>query len=590
MPRMRTLKPEFFSDPDVCALSPLAVILYEGLWCHADRDGRLEDKPRDLALKILPMRQCDVGALLDELAQHKEGRDYGFILRYQSGGRRYLQLWKLGEHQHFHHKEESRGLPPPPRELLPEFMTPGQPGAGPPSNPPQPQASLGQAPDQPRVNPSGAGTGTGTDKRRAPAASPPGHPSENSDCLPPRPTPPLPEVGLGPTQGPPEAHPPTSGPAAGEPFQSAADPGPTRERPKKAPADPRYAPVRAALERAFLEATDAGYVWQGEKDGPALKHLLGVAGDEEILRRWRLGLELGDKWPGCRTVAQLRSKWNELAGARPSAPPVRDTYGLDVGRGAEPEGPRFGTCEACATDEAQGSTQHGHFFCRECWSECWDSVPDLRVPPAELEAHVLAFLARKRPAVPEAIVARWRMAIDPGRTSFPPDIANLYELLPPHWNRFVPPQAPPEPDTTGVSAPERSRGTDEAESAWTDVLADVRESGKRYALSWLDRLTPVRIAAGALELAADDGYFRDWAEEHYGGLLGETAGRTGSLAVRIVVAEPGHFGPDGPRPTPAVPDPPFTPVPPPRLKPVPAPERETAKPRVHVGKRKAAHA
>lgn len=172
----------------------------------------------------------------------------------------------------------------------------------------------------------------------------------------------------------------------------------------------------------------------------------------------------------------------------------------------------------------------------------------------------------------EAIVARWRMAIDPGRTSFPPDIANLYELLPPHWNRFVPPQAPPppEPDTTGVPAPERSRGTDEAESAWTDVLADVRESGKQYAVSWLDRLTPVRIAAGALELAADDGYFRDWAEEHYGGLLGETAERTGSLTVRIVVAEPGHFGPDGPRPTP-VPES-FSPVPTPRLKPVPEPE------------------
>ena len=41
MARIRTIKPEFFTSDDICALSPLARLLYVGLWCEADREGRL---------------------------------------------------------------------------------------------------------------------------------------------------------------------------------------------------------------------------------------------------------------------------------------------------------------------------------------------------------------------------------------------------------------------------------------------------------------------------------------------------------------------------------------------------------------------
>lgn len=209
------------------------------------------------------------------------------------------------------------------------------------------------------------------------------------------------------TAGPPESQPLTPSPAPSPHVTPSHDTsrGDTARPTKSRQADPRHAPLLKRLCEAFEAIRGAAFPVDGHQ-AKALASLLAKGTDAEILECWSRALG-SDEYPRVRTLAELARNWTHFTGvgppksSRPAPPPVRDTYGLDVGRGAEPEGPRFGTCEACATDEAQGSTQHGHFFCRECWSECWDSVPDLRVPPAELEAHVLAFLARKRPAVPE---------------------------------------------------------------------------------------------------------------------------------------------------------------------------------------------
>ena len=64
----------------------------------------------------------------------------------------------------------------------------------------------------------------------------------------------------------------------------------------------------------FAESVGSKYAWQGAKDGTALAYLLTVASIDEVSRRWRLGLKApADDWASCRTVAQLRSKWNDLA-------------------------------------------------------------------------------------------------------------------------------------------------------------------------------------------------------------------------------------------------------------------------------------
>lgn len=68
-----------------------------------------------------------------------------------------------------------------------------------------------------------------------------------------------------------------------------------------------------ALCQDFLEAVGAAYVWQGAKDGVALADLRKAADLEEVRARWRKGLR-ATGWIQVRTVAQLRQKWNDLAG------------------------------------------------------------------------------------------------------------------------------------------------------------------------------------------------------------------------------------------------------------------------------------
>lgn len=143
---MRSLKPSFFTDADLAAFPPLHRIAFEGLWCHADKAGRLEDKPRELKVKILPYDACDFDRILVDLA-HPKGDEPGFIRRYTVGCRRYIAITRFGAHQNPHHKEPDSDLPePPPWEPVPPIdasdIDPGEDGAGPGPTPSQPTGFL----------------------------------------------------------------------------------------------------------------------------------------------------------------------------------------------------------------------------------------------------------------------------------------------------------------------------------------------------------------------------------------------------------------------------------------------------------------
>ena len=107
MPRIRSLKPEFFTDSDLGKLSPLARILYEGLWCHADKNGHLPHKADELKVKILPWDDVNVVALLDELEASKADTEHGFIEFYVVDGRRYISIVNWLEHQKPHRQEKA---------------------------------------------------------------------------------------------------------------------------------------------------------------------------------------------------------------------------------------------------------------------------------------------------------------------------------------------------------------------------------------------------------------------------------------------------------------------------------------------------
>lgn len=107
MARARNIKPGFFTNDALAEVPALGRILFQGLWCHADREGRLEDRPRKLKAEILPYDDCDIETLLNALASR------GFILRYQVGESRYIQVVKFTKHQNPHIKEPASSIPAP---------------------------------------------------------------------------------------------------------------------------------------------------------------------------------------------------------------------------------------------------------------------------------------------------------------------------------------------------------------------------------------------------------------------------------------------------------------------------------------------
>lgn len=108
MARARNIKPSFFTDDEIAELHPLGRLLFQGLWCIADRAGRLEDRPKRIQTEVLPYDKSNVDALL--MALH-DGR---FIIRYEVDGRRYIQIRQFLKHQDPHYKEKPSEIPPPP--------------------------------------------------------------------------------------------------------------------------------------------------------------------------------------------------------------------------------------------------------------------------------------------------------------------------------------------------------------------------------------------------------------------------------------------------------------------------------------------
>lgn len=104
--RARNIKPGFFKSDDLAECSPLARLLFAGLWCLADREGRLRDRPKRIKAEALPYDECDVDALLDELQRR------GFIIRYESDGLRCIWIPTFLLHQRPHQNEQASELPP----------------------------------------------------------------------------------------------------------------------------------------------------------------------------------------------------------------------------------------------------------------------------------------------------------------------------------------------------------------------------------------------------------------------------------------------------------------------------------------------
>lgn len=105
MARARNIKPSFFTDDELAEIAPLGRLLFQGLWCHADREGRLEERLKKIKAEILPYDNCNVERLLQDLHEAR------FIVRYEHDGRRYIQVRQFKKHQNPHMKEPPSTIP-----------------------------------------------------------------------------------------------------------------------------------------------------------------------------------------------------------------------------------------------------------------------------------------------------------------------------------------------------------------------------------------------------------------------------------------------------------------------------------------------
>lgn len=125
MARARNLKPALFKDDRLAETGPEGMLLFAGLWGLADRAGRLEDRPRWIKAEVIPYFDADADALLDALAER------GFILRYESDGRRYIWVRNFERHQNPHKNEPASTLPAPEKYGAGRVQEPGKDGSAP---------------------------------------------------------------------------------------------------------------------------------------------------------------------------------------------------------------------------------------------------------------------------------------------------------------------------------------------------------------------------------------------------------------------------------------------------------------------------
>lgn len=105
--RSRNIKPGFFENEKLAELPPLARLLFAGLWCYADKEGRFEWRPKRIKALILPYDNCNIEELLMSL------HAMTFIVMYRHGNDVYGHIPKFKNHQNPHPHEAKSRIPEP---------------------------------------------------------------------------------------------------------------------------------------------------------------------------------------------------------------------------------------------------------------------------------------------------------------------------------------------------------------------------------------------------------------------------------------------------------------------------------------------
>ena len=93
MARIRTIKPDFWTDEKLVECSPNARLFFIGMWNFADDAGNLQRSAKKLKMQIFPSDSFDCETLIAELLAQ------GVIVEYQVSGESYLHIKGFGKHQ-----------------------------------------------------------------------------------------------------------------------------------------------------------------------------------------------------------------------------------------------------------------------------------------------------------------------------------------------------------------------------------------------------------------------------------------------------------------------------------------------------------
>lgn len=105
MARARNIKPGLFKNELLAERDPAVRLLFIGLWTLADREGRIEDRPKRIKLELFPYDQCNIDEMLEQLEADQ------FIDRYKVAGKSVILICNFLKHQTPHGTEKDSELP-----------------------------------------------------------------------------------------------------------------------------------------------------------------------------------------------------------------------------------------------------------------------------------------------------------------------------------------------------------------------------------------------------------------------------------------------------------------------------------------------
>ena len=102
MARIRTIKPDFFTDEKMAKISSWARLLFIGLWIHADDDGIMAYSAHRVKVQLFPTDDVDVSVLVGEL------QAIGCVYLFEVDGHNYLGVPNFLKHQRINRPTKSR--------------------------------------------------------------------------------------------------------------------------------------------------------------------------------------------------------------------------------------------------------------------------------------------------------------------------------------------------------------------------------------------------------------------------------------------------------------------------------------------------